>query len=59
MAAISNTRCVLTMEPRFLGVGMAGMFVNLRKKPGLVTAGYIIDLKWLPQTNCIDGKNVC
>ena len=37
---------------------MAGMFVNLRKKPGLVTACYIIDLKWLPQTNCIDGKNV-
>ena len=25
---------------------MAGMFVNLRKKPGLVTAYYIIDLKW-------------
>ena len=38
---------------------MAGMFVNLRKKAGLVTVGYIIDLKWLPQTNCIDGKNVC
>ena len=38
---------------------MAGMFVNLRKKSGLVTACYINDLKWLPQTNCIDGKNVC
>ena len=38
---------------------MAGMFVNLRKKAGLVTVGYIIDLKWLPQTNCIDVKNVC
>ena len=38
---------------------MAGMFVNLRKKPGLVTAYYINDLEWLPQTNCIDGKNVC
>ena len=38
---------------------MAGMFINLREKPGLVTACYIIDLKWLPQTNCIDDKNVC
>ena len=35
------------------------MFVNLRKKPGLVTAYYINDLKWLPQRNCIDGKNEC
>ena len=35
---------------------MAGMFVNLRKKSGLVTVCYINDLKWLLQTNCIDGK---